>query len=208
MPDEMLTNEHRRRRSPAKTPCEVCGKMVTVSGAGRMQHMKTHTRLTAPDDAARRRFESKFAVLPNGCWQWNRFTQKCPYGCFYFAGRKYMPFMFAWWIYRGQLVKSPPLELDHLCKNKSCVNPDHLEPVTRSVNAIRAKAATHCPKGHEFTDENLIYSTTRNGARQRLCRKCQALSHKAYYAANREQLDRKNLEARHRRKARLQNHVI
>jgi len=69
------------------------------------------------------------------------------------------------------------MELDHLCKTRNCYNPSHLEPVTHSENMKRssagdvirerAKLITHCPKGHEYTEEN-----TRISSGKRVCRQC------------------------------------
>lgn len=60
------------------------------------------------------------------------------------------------------------LELDHLCGNKPCCNPLHLEPVTPAENRRRRTAKiTHCPQGHEYTPENTY---VKNGSRN--CRKC------------------------------------
>ena len=79
-------------------------------------------------------------------------------------------------VFQGQLYAG--LELDHLCNNKSCVNPGHLEQVMPSVNKMRAVASPAtinamkdaCVNGHEFTPKN-TYVTTR-GYRQ--CRRCKA----------------------------------
>ena len=67
------------------------------------------------------------------------------------------------------------LDLDHLCRNRACCNPDHLEPVTRRENLLRGEGATainaaktHCPQGHPFNDAN-TYVTKLN---QRMCRVC------------------------------------
>ena len=67
------------------------------------------------------------------------------------------------------------LDLDHLCRNRACCNPWHLEPVTRLENVRRGlrgpgygpRERTHCKRGHEFTPEN-----TYQGKRQRKCRTC------------------------------------
>lgn len=68
----------------------------------------------------------------------------------------------------------PGLDLDHLCRNRACCNPWHLEPVTRSVNLRRSPImgrkdyVTHCPEGHPYDEEN----TYRNPQGRRACRKC------------------------------------
>jgi hypothetical protein len=68
------------------------------------------------------------------------------------------------------------LELDHLCRNTLCVNPDHLEPVTHAENIQRGHAArgpvTHCRRRHEMTAEN-SYFDGRTG--KRYCRSCQRI---------------------------------
>lgn len=76
------------------------------------------------------------------------------------------------------------LQLDHLCKNRSCINPRHMEPVTPVVNSSRAKWATstHCIHGHEFTECNTHhYIQKRNGRPARRCKACHAIeSHSRY----------------------------
>lgn len=75
------------------------------------------------------------------------------------------------WSYEFHVGPIPEgLDLDHLCRNRGCVNPDHLEPVTREENIRRAFATvTHCPSGHPYSDENTY---VRPGTVHRKCRAC------------------------------------
>ena len=65
------------------------------------------------------------------------------------------------------------LELDHLCRVRECVNPQHLEAVTHHENMLRSREATktHCKHGHEFTPEN-TYTYQRGVGIQRCCKTC------------------------------------
>lgn len=120
------------------------------------------------------RFYTKFSIDENGCWIWTGAKMKNGYGRFG-AGHNQVRFAHRW-IYEqihGKL--SDGLVIDHLCRNPSCVNPEHLEAVTQRENILRGMAfpatnakKTHCPQGHEYTPENTIISS-RN---QRHCRTC------------------------------------
>lgn len=79
------------------------------------------------------------------------------------------------------------LVLDHLCRNRWCCNPAHVEPVTQAENVLRGegwaprfKAQTHCHRGHEFTPEN-----THHGKRGRSCRACGAIRARLRYIPRR-----------------------
>lgn len=78
----------------------------------------------------------------------------------------------------GELPKH--LVLDHLCRVTSCINPDHLEPVTCAENLRRGiywqKLKTHCKRGHPYSEEN----TYRNKKGWRWCRTCTRLKEKRY----------------------------
>lgn len=72
--------------------------------------------------------------------------------------------------------------LDHLCRNRSCCNPDHLEPVTPRENTLRGigpsalnARKTHCKRGHQFTQDNTYLKNGKYGV-LRVCRKCAAES--------------------------------
>lgn len=118
----------------------------------------------------------------NGCWNWTGATSKDGYGIMVVAQvTNYMP-RYSWELHRGPITDD--MEPDHLCRNRACVNPDHLEPVTHRVNVLRGESPTainarktHCRRGHEFDSEN-TYITPSTGGRN--CRTCLEM-----HAANR-----------------------
>lgn len=99
------------------------------------------------------------------------------------------------------------LQLDHLCRVRHCVRPDHLEPVTGAENCRRGTvgdrfkkiqlAKTHCPAGHPYADENLYSRPSRKG-RSRECRECTRIAGKNYYARHPERREIINARRRER----------
>ena len=101
------------------------------------------------------------------CWESDTFKQPNGYHQFVYAGKKITTHRAAAFAF---LPPFPPeWTVDHLCRNRSCANPFHLEPVPHAVNVRRGGNAikTHCPKGHRYDAENTI----RRGDR-RFCRAC------------------------------------
>ncbi len=129
-------------------------------------------QLTEKDE---QRFWNKVA-LPNeqGCMEWMAALNGSGYGAFGVGPRGAHKTLRAHRISYELLVGPIPEELvlDHLCRNRKCVAPNHLEPVTGAVNTKRGAPAqkTHCAKGHEYTPENTLRYATNNGWRQ--CRTC------------------------------------
>lgn len=126
----------------------------------------------APPDPASR-FERWVVREPSGCWRWTGRTNNHGYGVFAIRQRHTYAHR---WSYE-QFVGTIPagLELDHLCRNPSCVNPAHLEAVSHRVNTLRGDSMsarharrTHCNAGHEFTSQNTAIK--RDGSRA--CREC------------------------------------
>lgn len=74
-----------------------------------------------------------------------------------------------------KFCKNLGLDLDHLCRERSCVFPDHLELVPHQINIARGEHGvlrTHCKNGHELTKENVYVRLHGSGAHQRVCRIC------------------------------------
>lgn len=99
----------------------------------------------------------------DSCWIWKGSLNHAGYGQWTRGGAAHRR-MFE--IIRGQIPESA--ELDHLCFNPKCVNPGHLEPVTRDVNLARRRRKTHCASGHPYNEANTYYRP--NG--QRKCKRC------------------------------------
>ena len=121
-----------------------------------------------------KRFWPKVVALPNGCWAWTAGLTSDGYGTFYVDGTMESAHVWAYETLVGPVPSG--LELDHLCRVRSCVNPCHLEPVTTAVNQQRGRAArpqhTHCRRGHPLTAENV--KPHKDG--RRTCRICQRLT--------------------------------
>ena len=134
--------------------------------------------------ATKDRFMDKVSPEPNsGCWLWTAFVNPGGYGTFWMGDKLTMAHRTAYKMFVGEIPDG--LELDHLCRVRSCVNPDHLEAVTSQENSQRGKSAnrekTHCPQGHEYSAENTY--VTPSGHRQ--CRECQD-RRRAEYRARRK----------------------
>lgn len=143
-------------------------------------HRHLGRRASAMDDRASSartpadRFWPKVAKSP-GCWNWTAGLDSKGYGQFRVSTQqKIVAHRFAYELLVGPIPAG--LQLDHLCRNRQCVNPDHLEPVDSRTNTLRGEGPTaqharktHCCHGHELTDDNV--RRTKRGAR--VCLTCE-----------------------------------
>lgn len=119
------------------------------------------------------RFTEKVQVN-TGCWIWTGCILKNGYGQGRWDGKNEYAHRISYQIYKGQIPKG--LVLDHLCRNKSCVNPDHLEAVTYRTNTLRGwgrwgNYEGKCHAGHALEGDNL-YVYYRGRHKSLNCRTC------------------------------------
>jgi hypothetical protein len=120
------------------------------------------------------------------CWLWTAFVAKNGYGQFSYDGKSIKAHRFAYELTVGKIPDG--LQIDHRCRVRNCVNPNHLEAVTQRENILRGTAPTavnarktHCPSGHEYTEDNTLVKTT--GAR--ICRTCHNFNKRRKYRESR-----------------------
>lgn len=193
------------RRHPPVMTCEACGQSVLQTRAGRRfcsvkcanaARNKAAARTIAewraemadPSPAILRRFWSKVDKTPT-CWLWTSATNGVGYGRMNFGWQivEYAHRLAYTWA-KGPIPDE--LEIDHLCRVRNCVNPDHLEAVTRKINIQRSPLVGHwprpplCPKGHVRDGK------AKNG--YPYCKTCSRAKRLVYLAAHREEEYAKN----------------
>lgn len=116
---------------------------------------------------------SEIAEQPDGCWSWTGRRHTGGYGQIKVFGRLVLAHRLAYEAWVGPIPDG--FDVDHTCLNRLCINPAHLEAVTRQENVLRGRGPTavnarktHCLRGHPLSGSNLyVY----NGRRQ--CKECQ-----------------------------------
>lgn len=132
------------------------------------------------------RFLSRTIVDESGCWNYTGFLDRDGYGMFRVGPDQRRAHRVSYEMFVADIPDG--LVMDHLCRNRSCVNPTHLEPVTVQENTLRGSGITannalktHCPSGHEYSADNLVICVGR-----RVCRRCRSARNQRYDRENRE----------------------
>lgn len=161
-----------------------------------------------PEDDADSRIAAKVNFLASppehapelgSCWQWTGGVNSSGYAAISVGGFRFQLHRYSYERAKGPIPDG--MVIDHLCRNRSCCNPAHLEPVTVHENwrrgtspTVRFSRQTHCKRGHELSGDNLhIINST--GSRQ--CKACKNMnSLKAYHAESLEKREIRRAKAR------------
>lgn len=146
---------HLKNPATAGSMCRACAALIgSRSAAQKLVSIPVRDRIA-----------SSSVKIDNGCWQWTGYRYGNGYGALSIEGRQRLAHRVSYEEFVGPIPVG--LTIDHLCRNRACVNPVHLEPVTGRENTQRAMRS-HCVNGHEFTEAN-IYRWTDG---KRCCREC------------------------------------
>lgn len=131
------------------------------------QHGRTHMIF----EEAKRRYP--ISETEEGCWVWTGSRSRNGYGCLFLGNRLQFAHRHVFREAHGSIPARA--HLDHRCRNRACVNPEHLEPVTSRENTRRGRgpsaanaAKTHCLRGHPFD----LANTRQRSDGRRICRAC------------------------------------
>ncbi len=139
------------------------------------------------------RMRAGFVVSENGCWQWIKCKSR-GYGRILVKRENCRAYRVAYELWRGPIPKG--MYIDHMCRNRACVNPYHLRIVTLLQNVMENslsagalnQAKTHCPQGHPYSGSNLRLWKDKKGRTMRICKECDNARHRVAYREQRASL--------------------
>lgn len=166
---------------------EGCGRKVRSRGWCNAHYLRWYfhgdpnAKYNQRDEPPADRFATKLRPTATGCIEWTGTVTPKGYGLFYDGTKMVAAHR---WAYQQTISPIPDgLQIDHLCRNRRCVNVAHLEVVTAKENQARSpfdpERRTHCPSGHEYTDANTY---RRPGTNSRACRACHKRRNEVYQA--------------------------
>lgn len=170
--------------NPTVGDCDLTGKerrynsLPVLASQHRSRHQKIATHVLAHPA---QHFWAKVHLAPSGCWEWQGWINAGGYGQIRTCGKNWAVHRFVFTLL-GFVIPSV-LSIDHLCRNRRCVNPDPLVPVPIRTNVLRGIGPSaqnakkeRCKRGHALTDNNVYrYSDGR-----RSCRQCARMHYRNY----------------------------
>jgi hypothetical protein len=165
--------------------CPVCSAFIATSGEctkcarGFVPRDESSARraFSAPLPSNARAYFMSRTRVGSGCWQWLGPKNCYGYGTAKMFNVRRMAHRLAYELFRGEIPEGKCL--DHVCRKRDCVNPEHLRVVTNRENLFAPRSQspakvnsekTHCPRGHEYTPENTFHAKGLRGGR--VCRTC------------------------------------
>lgn len=190
-----LVIDHRTGRKKALCKC-ACGTERAVhfyslqrdSQSCGCLKIEIRRKSSAQPTHIRERLEAGSVSVSNGCIEWMLTRDRDGYGMIKVGGKMRGAHRVAYEIHKREIPEG--LQLDHLCRNRACINPEHLEPVTNRENQMRGRApgvlvhlSGRCAAGHEMTGSNVYVD---HGGK-RYCRECRRVTSRMHMRRKRAQ---------------------